>query len=250
MNIFDYFKNLYEIGTEIEPFLDWDSKDKLEHIYQIFWHNSKNQKGKNKPIPWRILIERQDPLIFNMPECEESKIHVDVTCDIQGIVDSPTSEETTFTKYNLELRVWSHDEKLSFREGIDSNELREKLERQNWKRVMLRFHMDMRSPTSGNPEPICHLHAGGDPHDDEYCWIPKELHVPRFYHYPMDIILLSEFILTNFYPEDSERLRKDPVWKSIIIDSQNFYLKEYILNLQRYLNRDGNTLFGYLVSYG
>jgi hypothetical protein len=108
----------------------------------------------------------------------------------------------------------------------------------------------MRSQTAGNPEPICHLHAGGAPHDDEYCWIPKELHVPRFYHYPMDMILLSEFILTNFYPEDSERLREDPAWKSIIIESQNFYLREYIVNLQKYLNRDGNTLFGHLVSIG
>jgi hypothetical protein len=250
MNIFDYYRCFNEINQKIEPFLYWGSREKLNLFYQTFSSRSKKMKEKkNEPITWGISIDRQNPLIFCMNDFENSKLYVDVTCDIQGIVDSPTAEKTKITKYNIELRIWSQNKETSFRKGLDSNDLQSQLESQNWKRVMLRFHMDIRNSSAiRSPEPICHLHAGGDSEDHECCWMPKELDVPRFYHYPMDIVLLIEFVLTNFFPEKSECLRNDPEWISIIRDVQDFYLRTYMTNLCRYLNREQNTLLGHLVS--
>jgi hypothetical protein len=170
------------------------------------------------------------------------------TCDIEGIVERPDSENTKFITYNVELRIWSHDERLSFREDLDSTELHDPLKERDWQRVLLRFHMDMSPPHTDNPEPIYHLHAGGDSRMEEFCRIPKEIHAPRFYQYPMDLILLIEFILTNFFPTETRGLRKDTEWKSLIREVQTFYLTYYINQLNSFLSDEDNTLLGHLVS--
>jgi hypothetical protein len=146
------------------------------------------------------------------------------------------------------LRVWSHDKRLSFREDLDSRDLHDPLAEREWKRVILRFHMDKRTQNTDNPEPIYHLHAGGDSRYEEFCRIPKEISEPRFYHYPMDIILLIEFVLTNFFPTDTRGLRRKTEWKSLIREVQAFYLKDYINELNTFINDENNTLLGHLVS--
>jgi hypothetical protein len=122
------------------------------------------------------------------------------------------------------------------------------LKERDWQRVVLRFHMDKRAPQPDNPEPIYHLHAGGDSKFEEFCGIPKEIHEPRFYHYPMDIILLIEFVLTNFFPTQTRGLRDKPEWRALIRDVQTFYLEYYINELNSFLRDDDNTLLGHLVS--
>ena len=76
----------------------------------------------------------------------------------------------------------------------------------------VKFHIDQKVPDT--QEPWHHLHMGGF---DE----------PRFPYPPMDIILLSEFILINYFQEVYEDLRKDGGWKRLIINSQNIFQKEY-----------------------
>ena len=76
----------------------------------------------------------------------------------------------------------------------------------------VKFHIDQKVPDT--PEPWHHLHMGGF----------KE---PRFPCPPMDIILLSEFILINYFQEVSEDLRRNRGWKKLIMNSQNIFQKEY-----------------------
>ena len=76
----------------------------------------------------------------------------------------------------------------------------------------VKFHIDQKVPDT--QEPWHHLHIGGF---DE----------PRFPYPPMDIILLSEFILINYFQEVYEDLRKDGGWKKLIIYSQNMFQREY-----------------------
>ena len=93
-------------------------------------------------------------------------------------------------KHNVEFRVWSKRE--------DDPDIK--------------FHIDLKVPDT--QEPWHHLHIGG-------------FNEPRFPYPPMDIILLSEFILINYFQEVSEDLRKDGGWKRLIINSQNIFQKEY-----------------------
>ena len=76
----------------------------------------------------------------------------------------------------------------------------------------VKFHIDQKVPDT--QEPWHHLHMGGF---DE----------PRFPYPPMDIILLSEFILINYFQEVYENLRKDGGWKKLIIYSQNMFQRDY-----------------------
>jgi len=90
----------------------------------------------------------------------------------------------------------------------------------------VKFHIDQKVPDT--PEPWHHLHMAGF----------KE---PRFPYPPMDIILLSEFILINYFQEVSEDLRKDSGWKKIIIKSQNIFQKKYYETCWNCIENHGNT---------
>ena len=93
-------------------------------------------------------------------------------------------------KHSVEFRVWSKREDDP---GV-------------------KFHIDQKVPDT--QEPWHHLHMAG-------------LNEPRFPYPPMDIILLSEFILINYFQEVYENLRKDGGWKKLIIYSQNMFQRDY-----------------------
>ena len=93
-------------------------------------------------------------------------------------------------KHSVEFRVWSKRE--------DDPDVK--------------YHIDQKVPDT--QEPWHHLHIGGF---DE----------PRFPYPPMDIILLSEFILINYFQEVYEDLRNDGGWKKLIIYSQTMFQREY-----------------------
>ncbi len=97
----------------------------------------------------------------------------------------------------------------------------------------VKFHIDQKLPDT--QEPWHHLHMGGF---DE----------PRFPYPPMDIILLSEFILINYFQEVYEDLRKDGGWKRLIINSQNIFQKEYYETCWNCIeNHENTTLMEHLL---
>jgi len=100
---------------------------------------------------------------------------------------------------------------------------------------IFKFHIDKKIPEK--QEPWHHLHIGGN---DE----------PRFPFPPMDIILLCEFILINYFPKDSEKLRKDRGWKELVIYSQNTFQKEYFQQCGNCIeNNKDSTLMEHLLNY-
>ena len=198
-------------------------------------------KRSRDTAKWKLVISYEDPLTFLITDMDGYKLQIDTSCELEGI-------GTEIKQQKILLRVWSCDEKISYREGIDAPELKERLEGLDWKRLMVRFHLDLRNPDVKKPEPLYHLQIGGTPRPDEYCWFPKKLEVPRFPYPPMDLILLCEFILANFFPEGSEDLRKNPEWKSLVRHSQDFFLKPYHDMCMRYLGDDNETLLGNLVA--
>ena len=125
---------------------------------------------------------------------------------------------------NIIIRIWSYDQNLCFREGFDSEKIKELFNNRSWKRVLLKFRIDLKYKDN-KKEPVYHLHAGGYFKEIEYCWIPEGLNIPRFIYFPVDIMLICEFILYNFFQEnkDYEKLRKDPEWIALIRKSQQLF---------------------------
>jgi hypothetical protein len=64
----------------------------------------------------------------------------------------------------------------------------------------------------------------------------------------MDLVLLSEFILMNFFPAKSRNLREKPEWKGLVKKSQDLYFKPYFEKLSAYLNNNNDTLLGHLTN--
>ncbi|GAG59979.1 unnamed protein product [marine sediment metagenome] len=167
---------------------------------------------------------------------------MDISCELEG-------RDNIITKQNILLRLWSLDENLSYREEVDSPKLKAELERNIWKRVILRFHFDLKEPNGKQLEPEYHFHVGGRYRtNDENCWLPEQIDVPRFPYPPMDFILMCEFLLINFFPKESEKLRKKPEWKSLVRKSQDMFLKPYYDICMKYLKDQNETLMGNLAT--
>ncbi|GAH54703.1 unnamed protein product, partial [marine sediment metagenome] len=119
----------------------------------------------------------------------------------------------------------------------------------SWRRVVMRFHFDKRESNGMQKEPIYHLQVGGRYRtENENCWIHDNIDIPKFPYHPMDIILLSEFILINFFPKESKELREKPEWRSLVRKCQELFLKPYYQICITYFEDNSETLLGKLTS--
>jgi len=203
---------------------------------------------KKKDGRWSLSISPNYPIKFR------NKVQVDFSCHIEGIVPKlrnriKNSASVFFEKYNILIRVWSLEDKLSYRKGIDSDTLIENIIENDMRRVILRFHIDKRVPGTQIEEPLFHMHFGGLAQGNEIAWFPKNIDVPRFIYFPLDIILATEFILLNFFSIESYRLREDPEWKSIVISAQEIFLKPCVSQYFNFINNDSSTFLTHSINW-
>lgn len=235
MKIEEYPKNLEMLARSyITNFLEVSSRAALIERAEQLRFVIKN-KRKKTPAAWKFEIPLKRPLVFKMAEVDGFRLQVDIACDIEGCGDD-------ISRQSAVLRVWSLDENVSYREQLDAVGLKGILESCGWKRVMLRFHLDLRERGTKKLEPLYHLQVGGNARDEENCWLHKSIEVPRFYHPPMDIVLLCEFILVNFFDKESEDLRKNPEWRSLVRKSQDIFQHNYFTNCVNHLKDTASTL--------
>lgn len=184
---------------------------------------------------WTFNISRQNPITF---KANIDRFQVDISGTITGIGDN-------IGEVNSLLRVWSRNMNMCYREGIDSEQIKDIVE-QTQCRVIVRFHFDQRGAKVTKSEPIYHLQVGGVADAEENCWFPN-LKVPRLQFPPMDIILLSELVLVNFFDGDSRDIREQPEWKSLVRKSQNDFQDKYYRDFIPYLD-SRDTVLGRLIS--
>jgi len=188
---------------------------------------------------WKFTIPRDKPITFIK---NDNKLQVDISCEMEGTGN-------IIQKQNILLRIWSLDKSICYREDVDHPNIKTKLSNIGWRRVILRFHFDLKASNAKQLEPLYHLQIGGkNPGNDENCWFPEQIDVPRFPYPPMDIILLCEFVLMNFFQEEYETIRKKPEWKGLIKKSQELFQRQYFENCCKYINDENDTLVGNLIS--
>lgn len=246
MTFKEYPKYIRYLANFVRDYLDDGSKgiliDKASDLENII----KSHKNKKKPLKWNIVIPIEHPLKFCQSSDCKYEYQIDLSCKIGGEISSLKTKEINFDIYNVTIRIWSCQGQLSFRDSWDAKELKSKIESQKWKRVVLRFHFDRKLPDTAIPEPIFHMHVGGVAQPYEFSWFPKQLGEPRFHFFPLDLILLFEFILFNFFPQSSRNMREAPEWKSMVIKSQALCLKPHIEKLAGFLSNGNDTLLGHL----
>ena len=216
------------INRYLYKYLESESKRYLIDITKELTKSMKINIG-NKKRKWNIIIPSDHSIKFKNVDIKGYKIYIDLYCNIKG-------ENDTINSNNIVIRLWSLDERLSFRKNIDNSEYEKMFQDIGWKRVLCRFHFDSKRIDERNFDPNHHLHFGGIPENDEYTWYPKQLSVPRFIHQPMDLILAFEFILYNFYYNTTIDFRKTPEWNSLIKKSENIFIKSYYEDCCRHLH--------------
>jgi len=186
---------------------------------------------------WQFSIPRESPLTFRE---NSDRLQADVMGIIEGEGDEVKEVRTL-------LRIWSLDEALCYRAGIDAEQVRAKFT-ETKRRVMVRFHFERRAKHVTRPEPVYHLQVGGVSLQDENCWFTKQIEVPRFHFPPMDIVLLCELVLVNLFCENSKELREKPEWKKLVMKSQNAFQRSYFNKFYSYVNNATDTILGNLIS--
>lgn len=186
---------------------------------------------------WQFSIPKESPLTF-MENSDR------LQADVMGIIGGEGDE---VKEVRTLLRIWSSDAALCYRASIDAEQVRSKFDEMG-RRVMVRFHFDRREKYFTGPEPIYHLQVGGIALENENCWFPKQLDIPRFHFPPMDIVLLCELVLVNLFPRNSRNLREKPEWKKLVMKSQNAFQRSYFDKFYPYVNNTTNTILGHLIS--
>ncbi len=257
MWIDEYLSKLTMLSSNksFQSFLDKNSFNPLYESVEKLRGTIENEKRlnkfrKEKKVEWIFVIPRKTPLRFKISEDDpELKLRVDLSCLIQGI-EEVTKSTFAIKKYNFEVRVWSEEKDVIYRDDFDSEEIGRRIMDSGCKRVMSRFHFDIKcTDTRRHLEPFSHFHIGGDSEDHEFCWLHNKIESPRFPHPPMDLILLSELILASFFHNESEDLRNDPFWKSMVHFSQEYFLKPYFNECSYVINnpdRVHSTLLSHL----
>ena len=248
MTFLNYPLSLRILEGYIKDYLEPCSYGTLSNVATNINQSISRHRSKTVPLHCSIAIPKEHPLKFKLSNECGYILHVDLFCRIQGEVEPKRFDDVKFKLYSTVFRIWSHDKNISYRNEWDADELEHKLSKQEWKRVIKRFHIDRRDENAGLPEPLYHLHFGGIAEDDEYFWVPKTIGEPRLHYFPMDLVLLCEFILMNFFPAKSKDLRESPEWKSLVRKSQDLYLKPYVQMLSEHLNNNNDTLLGHLTN--
>lgn len=182
----------------------------------------KHPKAKKKSPPWEFKILPEQSLRF-VYSTDGSLLQPDLFCKFSG----PSDNDWPWKEQSLVVRLWSTRKEMTARVEYDSKKVIRILRKRNWQRVVARMHFD-KADTS-DKEPLFHLQFGGKAPNEvqELCWFPSQIVVPRLPYHPVDIVLASELIVANFFPDSFETLRKEPEWRALIARSQHRILKRY-----------------------
>ncbi|MBS3668114.1 hypothetical protein [Vreelandella boliviensis] len=110
--------------------------------------------------------------------------------------------------------------------------------------ILSRWHIDLANNGEGGFQtgPLFHLQFGGrnNGFDRAHDHPVKE---PRWCHPPMELALMSEMIVANFFEDAWYNLRNDPSWCASVCLFQTLCYESYLLRLQECLNAPrGSTI--------
>jgi hypothetical protein len=164
--------------------------------------------GSNKT--WHYSIERSKPLML-IP-VSNARLNADI-----------------YPKVFIDIEV---DEALIDQKGFALKALRLTLEIINKSNGHLvhRSHVDLATCNDQGryqEGPIFHLQFGGKSGEKISGPDVLKLREPRWLHPPMDLILISEMLIANFYSEQWNKLKNQKDWIALVVDSQMLCYKPF-----------------------
>lgn len=172
---------------------------------------------------WNYTITSSSPIIFRTIVHDKigteiiPRIYADITLD-----ESKLEEEgTPFSNIVSVLEIRSIEGK-----------------------VLVRFHIDRAN--AGQAGPLFHLQYGGHSPGSDRDRPDFELREPRWAHPPLDIILLCEVVIANFYALTWSEIKHQRGWMELIGMSQQLCLEPYFNNIQKHVDKKDRSLLNSL----
>ena len=194
------------------------------------------EKNSDSGKVWDLCLDR--PILLHPKHKAISEIEIFFKILAKG------QNKLKILDYQIEMKLWSDKRKYAYRYDWDSVYVRDYFDIYG-KRVLARYHFDIKKKEAEIAEPFYHFHAGGRHTHREICWVPKQLAEPRFPLPPFDLILFFEFVFLNFFRRETEDFRKKPEWVNVVRNSQNIFQRGYFENCLKFLDEPTNTLLGH-----
>ena len=157
---------------------------------------------------WQLEIDRSDPISFIEAEDKNGRpIFPRIVCE--GIsVNFHHRSLPPFHAFDIAMEI------------VDGNE-----------EPVARWHIDLANEKDDGMQsgPLLHIQFGG--HVQGFRERDHPLKVPRWCHPPLDLILLCEVTVANFYTEFWEKLREDQNWCHAIAVGQKLCYSAYLRKL-------------------
>lgn len=107
-------------------------------------------------------------------------------------------------------------------------------------KIKVKSHIDLANKNEATLKyqegPLFHLqfggHSPGNLRDEE-----NKLKEPRWTHPPMDLILLCETVIANFYPDKWAKIKTQPAWQQLIHTSQILCYQYYFEKINDCLSK-------------
>jgi len=168
---------------------------------------------------WGIDIDRETPVVFAQAEDKNGNaIYPRLVC--AGItVKQDQHDRPPFSALDIAIEVNNPD-----------------------RLPIARWHVDLANAkeTEMQPGPLIHLQYGGHVHGHRE--LDHPLKEPRWCHPPMEIVLLCEVIVANFYPDYWELLREDMNWCQAISVGQKLCYSAYLRKMLTGFSVSSKTL--------
>lgn len=196
------------------------AQSKIISSKQTYEANKNRTDDPNLVVhPWGFQIDFDAPIRFIETIHKGHDLVADIVCRYEW------KESAIPVNQELVIRVWNKS--LSYREDLDHENFLDLYSDPNGKgRVMFRCHFDLAN--EGQDGPKYHLQFGGNARDEENCWIPEEIKIPRIAFQPMDIILACQMVVANFFSSDyQQKYSRDFRWKNAVTEVQSVFLRDY-----------------------
>jgi hypothetical protein len=179
---------------------------------------AKRMKRARAATSWKIDVDRGRPVKFvRATDKSGNPIIPNLICSIA--VDQSVIEKPPFSSLVIALEI----------DDEDNNSVG-------------RWHVDLANTPSGAVQegPLTHLQYGGHsggPRDGDH-----PLKVPRWCHPPMELGLMSELVVANFFPVEWQGFRDDAGWCEAICLYQHLCYTSYLEKLQSCLSVSRTTV--------
>jgi hypothetical protein len=175
------------------------------------------QRGVRRCTGWRVLVERGVLSFRPFVIPGHDAVRIDLSGDVSFQRPKPAKVD-----------LWEA-------RPLASSTVTVEIVDQKDEHLLERHHYDLANP--GQLGPTWHLQYGGNPQGCVADLPTSWLKPPRWAAPPMDLALLAESIVYNFYPTEWDKLNTDGAWVNLILGVERLVISHFARHMHEHFDR-------------